>query len=102
MFPKYAQEKLELFDKDGDRSIDIDEILAGCDALLRERERSKYLKYFIAGLFLLIVLLLVAIGVMMFLIVDASKDTGMMGTTLTVKGSNLTVSDQSFYTAPRV
>ena len=77
--------------QDGNKRLDIDEILDGVDALHREKERSKQLKYTVAGLFLIIMLLLVAIGVMMFMIVQSAKDTGMDGAALTVKGSKTTV-----------
>ena len=63
----------------------------GVDALHREKERSKQLKWAVAGLFLILILLLVAIGVLMFIIVQSAKDTGMDGAALTVKGSNTTV-----------
>ena len=101
MFPEYARSKLSAFDTDGDESLDVDEILAGCDALAREKQRSKNLVWIIAGLICLILLLLTAIGVMMFVIVQAAKDTGMAGSTLTVKGSNNTVqtANSDFYVA---
>ena len=101
MFPDYARTKLAAFDTDGDESLDIDEILAGCDALAREKQRSQNLKWIVAGLICLILLLLAAIGVMMFVIVQAAKDTGMAGNTLTVKGTNNTVQTASsdFYVA---
>ena len=95
MFPDYARTKLAAFDTDGDESLDIDEILAGCDALAREKQRSQNLKWIVAGLICLILLLLAAIGVMMFVIVQAAKDTGMAGNTLTVKGTNNTVQTAS-------
>ena len=41
MFPEFAIEELQEFDTDGDKSIDVFEILEGCRALKREKMRSR-------------------------------------------------------------
>ena len=65
-FPASAQEQLKELDDSGDACLDSKEILAGIRALAREKKKSKRLIWLSAGLLVFSLLLLAAMGGLMF------------------------------------
>jgi len=65
-FPASAQEQLKELDETGDACLDSKEILAGIQALAREKKKTKRLMWLSAGLLVFSLLLLAAMGGLMF------------------------------------
>ena len=59
------QAKLRLLDDTGDGQLDAQEILAGIEALQREKDKAAMLKKAVIGLSALIFMLLILIGLVM-------------------------------------
>ena len=68
-------------------SIDVHEIIAGCEALRREKQQTKRLTMLVGALLVLIFLLFVGIAGITYEVTRALKDTKMNGAVMTVKGS---------------
>ena len=64
-FPEDMQAKLRLLDDTGDGQLDAQEILAGIEALQREKDKAAMLKKAVIGLSALIFMLLILIGLVM-------------------------------------
>jgi len=69
-------------------SFDIHEIIAGCEALRREKQNSKRLMYLVIALLVMIMIMFVGIAGITYEVTRALKDTGRNGATMTVKGSD--------------
>ena len=65
-FPDSVQDQLRELDDTGDQQLDAKEILAGIQALAREKKKSKRLMWLSAGLLAFSLLLLVAMGGLMY------------------------------------
>jgi len=61
-FPDSVQDQLRELDDTGDQQLDAKEILAGIQALAREKQKNKRLMWLSAGLLAFSLLLLVAMG----------------------------------------
>ena len=76
-FPAHVQDQLKELDDTGDEQLDAKEILAGIQALAREKKKSKRLMWLSAGLLAFSLLLLVAMGGLMFEIIQMTKESKM-------------------------
>ena len=63
------------------------EIIAGCEALRREKQQTKRLMYLVGALLVLIFLLFVGIAGISYEVTKALKDSKMNGAVMTVKGT---------------
>ena len=68
-------------------SIDTREIIAGCEALKREKQQTKRLMYLVGALLVLIFLLFVGIAGITYEVTRALKDSKMNGPIMTTKGT---------------
>jgi hypothetical protein len=91
-FPESVQEKLKELDTSGDGQVDANEILAGIEALHRERNKARQMLIAVGILILLVCILLGGTALILASVIDASKESriGSSGAML-VKGSNETV-----------
>jgi len=76
-FPKEMQEKLRQLDSTGDGQLDAQEILAGIEALQREKDRAAMLKKAVIGLSVFIFFLLILIGLVMGIVLEITRQTGL-------------------------
>lgn len=78
-FPEEMQKKLRLLDDTGDGQLDAQEILAGIEALQREKDRAAMLKKAVIGLSAFIFFLLILIGLVMGIVLEITRQTGLKG-----------------------
>lgn len=95
-FPESCQDILRTFDSDRDESVSVPELMTAAQLYQATKTKNKQLAKVIFGLIGVILFLLVGVGVMMYLIIAASKETqiGSAGdgdTGMRVKGSDLLV-----------
>ena len=76
-FPKEMQEKLRQLDSTGDGQLDAQEILAGIEALQREKDRAAMLKKAVIALSIFIFFLLILIGLVMGIVLEITRQTGL-------------------------
>jgi hypothetical protein len=88
-FPENVQDKLKELDLSGDGKIDAKEIIAGMQALQREKQKTRQLLLLVTVLGILMCLLLGAICGMLFAVIDMTKESriGSSGVML-VKGTS--------------
>ena len=76
LFPAYARPKLSVFDADGDGQINAEELMKGCDAFLREKQKGEKLTKMLVVAVSLIFMLAGTLGGMTFAVLLNFKDTG--------------------------
>ena len=87
-FPKQIQPNLKVFDANGDGTIDMSEFGHAGQLYKDSKDKARRLAIAAAVAFLVIVLLLVAIGIMSSKLIEASKETTTSANGVTtVKGS---------------
>lgn len=88
-FPENVQDKLKELDLSGDGKIDAKEIIAGMQALQREKQKTRQLLFLVTVLSILMCLLLGAICGVLFAVIVMTKESkiGSSGVML-VKGTS--------------
>eukprot|EP00931_Biecheleriopsis_adriatica_P086431 TRINITY_DN61103_c0_g1_i1.p1 TRINITY_DN61103_c0_g1~~TRINITY_DN61103_c0_g1_i1.p1 ORF type:complete len:612 (-),score=124.38 TRINITY_DN61103_c0_g1_i1:155-1990(-) len=89
-FPESLQATLGAFDHDGDGTVNKAELASAAKMYADSKKNVKFLRRAVAGLVIFILLLLVAIGAMMFMIIDMTKETstGTNGVMISKNGGN--------------
>jgi hypothetical protein len=83
---------LKQLDTGGDGKLDAQEILAGIRALHREKEKTRQLLWITVGLFIFLLLLLGAVGGMLYFVIQVTKDSTLDASgAMIAKGSNKSV-----------
>jgi hypothetical protein len=88
-FPEHVQDKLKDLDLNGDKKIDANEIVAGMQALQREKKKSRQFMVLIFLLCICVCVLLGGISGLLVAFLDMSKESkiGSNGV-MVVKGTN--------------
>ena len=74
-FPDNVQDKLKELDLSGDGKIDAKEIIAGMQALHRERQKTRQLFLLVTALSILMCLLLGAVCGLLFAVIEITKES---------------------------
>jgi hypothetical protein len=88
-FPENVQDKLKELDLSGDGKIDAKEIIAGMQALQREKQKTRQLLLMLSVLGVLMCVLLAAICGLLFAVIELTKESKIgSDSVMLVKGKN--------------
>ncbi len=87
-FPDNVQDKLKELDLSGDGKIDAKEIIAGMQALQRERQKTRQLFWLVIFLGILMCLLLGTMCGLLFAVIEMTKESKISNGMMLVKGTN--------------